>query len=236
MRGPDPWLLDLRFFDSWFFDNRFFDLWLGDHLRGDLLFGRLLGHRLLWDEWQKRSGCRHRGAARLRENVVNRQSRIVGGLSCGKWPGLLAISKAILQRVGEFESRWKALRWIFGQGACKRVAQPVQGRARQLVEPGGSLGADRREAPPPEQLVRKRGKGEHIGTAIPRTAHDAFGRGVRATHRHLHPNVFERPGHANAGEPHVVWRDQDVAWVKGAMNDAHDGRVIEPSGNLRDDP
>ena len=82
----------------------------------------------------------------------------------------------------------------------------------------------------------ERGQAEHVGAPIPGAAGHPLGRRVRPPHRRGDADPLERAGDAEAGQPHVVGRQQHVARMQRAVHDVDRRGEVERAGQLRRDP
>ncbi len=140
-----------------------------------------------------------------------------------------------LERTGERERGVEPLGRIVRERAPKHRAESRQvatgnfrQRVRGLVAGGGT-------APPPQHLVNHRGQTKHIRSTIPRGSDRPLRRCKRAPDLRQHTHTFDGSRNPEAGEPGLVRRQQDVAWVQHAVFNVDRRSGVERARHARGD-
>jgi hypothetical protein len=90
-----------------------------------------------------------------------------------------------------------------------------------------------RRPAPCQQLVRYRGKREHVGRCAPLGASDTLGRTVRTPDGRSHPDAFQCFDDAEAARAGLVRGDEDVTEMEGTVPNASGSGEVNGTSQLR---
>ena len=140
------------------------------------------------------------------------------------------------QRGCKFQRALEPVVTVLGQRAGEHVLQCGEIRAGDFGQAVGRLRTEAADSPAPHQLVHQRRKAEDIGAPIPIAAGDPLRRAVRPAHGRDDAYLLECARDAEAGQPCIVGREQDIARVQRAVRDLRGRRDVERARQLRRHP